>query len=115
MPAMQASVDNTPLPEPVRAPAGHKVSMVTTGAGEITYECREKKDTAGQFEWAFVGPVATLADRSGKIVGKYYGGPTWEAADGSRSAASKWRSRPTAAATSRCSWSRPILPWVPAP
>ncbi|MDR3384191.1 DUF3455 domain-containing protein [Cupriavidus basilensis] len=84
MPAMQASVDNATLPEPVRAPAGHKVSMVTTGAGEITYECREKKDTAGQFEWAFVGPVATLADRSGKIVGKYYGGPTWEAADGSK-------------------------------
>ena len=34
--------------------------MVATGVGEITYECREKTDTAGQYEWAFVGPVATL-------------------------------------------------------
>ena len=39
---------------------------------------------AGQFEWAFVGPVATLYDADQKMVGKYYGGPTWEAADGSK-------------------------------
>ena len=38
---------------------------------------------ADQFEWAFVAPVATL--KSGdKVVGKYYGGPTWEATDGSK-------------------------------
>lgn len=40
---------------------------------------------AGQFEWVFVGPDAGLKDRSGKIVGKYYGPPaTWEANDGSK-------------------------------
>ena len=36
-------------------------------------------------EWAFVGPKATLSDRSGKQIGTYYGPPaTWEAADGSK-------------------------------
>ncbi|MEO5699037.1 MAG: DUF3455 domain-containing protein [Casimicrobiaceae bacterium] len=79
-----AGVDNTSLPEPVRVPAGHVVALETLGTGEITYECREKKDQAGAFEWAFVAPVATLSDMQQKAVGKYYGGPTWEAADGSK-------------------------------
>ncbi len=77
-------VDNAALPEAVRAPAGAKQTMWTVGAGEITYECRDKKDMAGQYEWAFVAPVATLKNAAGAVVGKYYGGPTWEANDGSK-------------------------------
>jgi hypothetical protein len=77
-------VDNASLPEAVRAPAGTTQKMWTVGAGEITYECREKKDMAGQFEWAFVAPVATLKNQAGAVVGKYYAGPTWESADGSK-------------------------------
>ena len=77
-------VDNAALPEPVRVPAGQKQLMATTGVGEITYECREKTGMAGQHEWAFVGPVATLYGGDKKMVGKYYAGPTWEAADGSK-------------------------------
>ncbi len=77
-------VDNAALPEAVRAPADARLRMVATGIGEITYECREKKDMAGQHEWAFVAPVATLYDSRRAVVGRYYAGPTWEAADGSR-------------------------------
>lgn len=79
-----ANIDNTKLPEPVRAPAGHMQTLETIGTGEITYECREKKDMAGAFEWAFVTPVATLWDMKQNNIGKYYGGPTWEANDGSK-------------------------------
>ena len=81
---MMVKVDNASLPEPVRVPAGQKLMMSTTGVGEITYECREKKDMAGAHEWAFVGPVATLYSGDKKAVGKYYAGPTWEANDGSK-------------------------------
>jgi Protein of unknown function (DUF3455) len=81
---MMMKVDNASLPEPVRVPAGQKVMMSTTGVGEITYECREKKDMAGAHEWAFVAPVATLYSGDKKTVGKYYAGPTWEANDGSK-------------------------------
>ena len=81
---MMMKVDNASLPEPVRVPAGQKMMMAATGVGEITYECREKKDVAGQHEWAFVAPVATLYSADRKTVGKYYAGPTWEAADGSK-------------------------------
>ncbi len=73
------------LPAPVQVPDGHKVALETVGVGKITYECRAKKDAAGQFEWAFVGPDAGLKDRQGQMVGKYYGPPaTWEAKDGSK-------------------------------
>jgi hypothetical protein len=81
---MTPMVDNASLPEAVRAPAGAVQKMVAVGSGELTYECREKKDMAGTFEWAFVGPVATLKTKSGEVVGKYYAGPTWESVDGSK-------------------------------
>jgi hypothetical protein len=82
--AMAGKVDNAALPEAVRAPAGEMQKLWTVGSGEITYECREKANAAGQHEWVFVAPVATLKDAAGKVVGKYYGGPTWEANDGSK-------------------------------
>lgn len=79
-------VDNAALPQAVRVPAGEKQAMWTsTRDGRITYECREKADMAGQYAWAFVGPVATLTNGSGKAVGKYFGPPTtWESNDGSK-------------------------------
>lgn len=72
------------LPETVRVPAGHKVVMKTVGVGEITYECRAKSGDPSAYEWVFVAPVATLMDDGRNQVGKYYGGPTWEAMDGSK-------------------------------
>lgn len=79
MPYSQAS-----LPAAVQVPAGHRVAMETLGVGEITYECRAKKDMSGH-EWVFAGPDAKLLDRAGQQVGKYYGPPaTWESMDGSK-------------------------------
>lgn len=73
------------LPAAVQVPEGNKVAIETVGAGDITYECKAKKDAAGQFEWTFVGPDAVLNDRSGMSVGKYFGPPaTWQSNDGSK-------------------------------
>jgi Protein of unknown function (DUF3455) len=73
------------LPDAVKVPAGHVVAMETAAAGDITYQCRAKKDMADQFEWVFAGPAAGLKDRNGVSVGKYYGPPaTWESHDGSK-------------------------------
>ena len=75
----------TVLPDSIKVPDGHKVALETTGVGEITYECRDKANAAGQTEWTFVGPKAVLNDRSGKPVGTYFGPPaTWQAQDGSK-------------------------------
>ena len=68
----------------VQVPAGHRVAMETVGVGQITYECREKANMAGQFEWVFAGPEATLQDRKGRAMGRYFGPPaTWALNDGS--------------------------------
>ena len=72
---MLASFSQTALPDVVKVPAGHVVAMEAMAMGEILYQCRAKKDMAGQFEWVFVGPDAGLKDRSGKGMGKYYGPP----------------------------------------
>lgn len=80
-----SAFDQSALPDAVRAPAGHVVAFETVGRGEITYECRAKKDAAGEFEWAFVGPDAVLLDRMERGVGRYFGPPaTWESTDGSK-------------------------------
>lgn len=85
MAPMAAMYDQSALPDAVKVPAGNKVAMETVGVGQITYECRDKKDAAGQYEWVFVGPDAALNDRSGKKMGKYFGPPaTWEGMDGSK-------------------------------
>lgn len=73
------------LPPTLQVPAGNTVALQTVGAGDITYECRAKKEVASQFEWVFVGPDAVLSDRSGKAIGKYFGPPaTWASNDGSK-------------------------------
>lgn len=83
--SMGAPLSQDALPDGVKVPAGHRVSLETTGVGEITYECRAKADSAGAFEWVFVGPKADLNGRNGERLGRYYGPPaTWEASDGSR-------------------------------
>jgi hypothetical protein len=79
---MAAQMSATETPAAVTPPAGHKPVMTLKGAGLLTYECRAKQSEG--FEWAFAGPDAGLWDSMGKQVGKYYGGPTWEHADGSK-------------------------------
>jgi hypothetical protein len=73
------------VPAPVQPPAGQKAAMTWTGSGDLTYECRPKADNASAFEWAFIGPDARLTDaKTRAAMGRYYAGPTWEAADGSK-------------------------------
>lgn len=80
-----APFSQSTLPDAVKVPPGHRVALETAASGDISYECRVKKDMAGQFEWVFVGPDATLRDRQGTRSGRYFGPPaTWESNDGSR-------------------------------
>lgn len=84
-PGMMMGAMKTPdAPAAVTVPAGHKVAMMSTGMGDLTYECRAKAGATDAWEWVFTGPNAMLYDMNKKMVGKYYGGPTWEAADGSK-------------------------------
>jgi Protein of unknown function (DUF3455) len=82
--ATAASMAPADVPQVVAVPNGHKAVMTLKGVGQLTYECRAKAGADGVHEWAFVAPDATLQDTSGKVVGKYYGGPTWEHNEGGK-------------------------------
>ncbi len=71
-------------PAEVTPPAGNKAVMTLSATGDLTYECRAVADKPGAFAWTFAGPNAKLWDATKKEVGKYYAGPTWESADGSK-------------------------------
>jgi len=69
------------VPAALRPPAGQSLYLEALATGVQIYECSRKADSA--YEWAFKAPEASLADRSGRSLGKHYAGPTWEAGDGS--------------------------------
>ncbi len=72
------------VPAAIAVPAGNKPACTLKGSGLLNYECRAKADAAGGAEWALASPEAALRDKNDAIVGKYYGGPTWETGDGGK-------------------------------
>jgi hypothetical protein len=71
-------------PAAVAPPPDHKAAFTLSATGDLSYECRAVADKPGTFAWTFSGPNATLWDAAMKEAGRYYGGPTWEASDGSK-------------------------------
>lgn len=72
------------VPSALAVPAGNKVAFMYKGSGLLNYECRAKADAPSEFSWVLASPDAALKDKNDALVGKYYGGPTWEHADGSK-------------------------------
>jgi hypothetical protein len=80
-PGMQSA---KPVPETLKAPADQVLAFELQATGVQIYECQVRKEDPAQFEWIFKAPEADLFDASGRLVGKHYGGPTWESPDGSK-------------------------------
>jgi Protein of unknown function (DUF3455) len=74
------------VPQSLAPSANEKYAFALPAKGVQIYECRIATD--GKAAWAFVAPEAELFDTSGKLVGKHYGGPTWESNDGSKTVGS---------------------------
>jgi hypothetical protein len=75
---------NVAVPQ-VLAPAGEQAFVESVVArGVQVYQCRGDDAAPGGARWVFVEPRATLLDGAGATIGRHYGGPHWEAADGSR-------------------------------
>ena len=77
-----AAVTAPKVPEALKAPEGELLAMELLATGVQVYECGAAANDG--FEWKFRGPEAALMDRQGHRMGSHYGGPTWEAADGSK-------------------------------
>jgi len=80
----QPSAPLASVPDKLRPGANESLAMVVPAKGVQIYECRSAKGQEGAYEWAFVAPEAELFDLRGNRIGRHYGGPHWEAADGSR-------------------------------
>jgi hypothetical protein len=72
------------VPESIRAPASQVLFWEARATGVQIYECAARTDQPATFEWTFRAPEANLVDSVGKPIGRHYGGPTWEANDGSK-------------------------------
>ena len=82
--ASQSPAPSVAVPEKLKPNANESLVMIVPAKGVQVYECRAKKDQAGEYEWAFVAPEADLFDARGTRIGRHYAGPHWEAADGSK-------------------------------
>jgi hypothetical protein len=69
------------IPGPLEAPSGETPFLHAHAEGTQSYECASSGDHA---EWKFKGPNAVLSGDGGALLGIHYGGPTWQAADGSK-------------------------------
>ena len=79
--AAQAGPAAPPVPGDIAVPEGHKPYLVAHADGVQIYDC---VSVPGGYAWRLAAPRATLTDDNGKTLGSHYGGPTWEARDGSR-------------------------------
>jgi hypothetical protein len=78
--AAQAAPDAPDVPPEVAIGDGYKVFLVGHATGVQVYRCTSSGDA---YTWAFVGPVADLFDGKGRLIATHFGGPTWQARDGS--------------------------------
>ena len=69
-----------PVPGDIAVPEGHKPYLVAHAEGVQIYTCESSA-------WKLLAPRATLTAENGNVIGSHYGGPTWEARDGSTVAA----------------------------
>ena len=79
--AAKAGPQEPEVPVTIAVPEGHKLFLVSDAVGVQIHACNP--NGAG-YRWDFVGPRATLYDASGKVLMTHFGGPTWQAKDGSR-------------------------------
>jgi hypothetical protein len=71
-------------PEAIAVPSGQRVVLKALAKGVQIYACKAKEGAPSAYEWTLKAPEAELFDDGGQKIGKHYGGPTWEAADGSK-------------------------------
>jgi hypothetical protein len=79
-PAAQAASDGPEVPTAIEVEDGHKVFLVGHATGVQVYRC---DIVPAGYAWALVAPRATLTDDRGRSISTHFGGPTWQANDGS--------------------------------
>lgn len=68
------------VPSAIEVPDGNKEFLVGHAVGVQIHSCNA---TSTGFGWSFVAPRADLYGDNGKLIATHFGGPTWQARDGS--------------------------------
>lgn len=101
----QSASAQTPPPADLPAvlkPSSASVYLEVPAAGVQIYTCG--KNASGAWAWNFKAPEAELFDTQKKPIGKHYGGPTWEGADGGKVVGAVKANAPSQAANA--------IPWL---
>jgi hypothetical protein len=89
------------IPSGLEPFGSEKLLFQVRAKGDQIYVCQEE---SGKFAWKLKSPDAKLFDKDGKLFGKHFAGPTWEARDGSRV---------TGEAVASVGWNDPrSVPWL---
>ena len=72
------------IPASLRVPENQTLIREVRATGVQIYECKASAGEPVVFQWSFKAPEAELRDKAGKVFGRHYAGPTWEAYDGSK-------------------------------
>ena len=66
----------------MQPPTGEELVLMTHATGFQIYVCRP--DAEGRPVWTLKAPEAELFDEQGNVIGRHFGGPTWQLNDGSQ-------------------------------
>lgn len=69
------------VPTTIQVQDGSKVFLVGHAVGVQIYSCNA---TPNGYAWGLVAPRANLYADNGKLIVTHFGGPTWQATDGSK-------------------------------
>ena len=75
-----AAVPAPDVPSRIQVEDGHKPYLLAHATGVQIYEC---STTADGPKWKLLAPRAALYGDGGQLMGTHFGGPTWQARDGS--------------------------------
>ena len=78
--AAQAGPAAPAVPGEIAVTGDHKPYLIAHAVGVQIYACYSVADG---YAWKLLAPRATLTGENGKPLASHYGGPTWEARDGS--------------------------------
>src|SRR5215207_9135549 len=79
--AAQAAPAEPSVPYKIAVTDGSKPFLVGHAIGVQIYTCNP---AAGAYAWSAATPRADLLDDRGRVIIKHFGGPTWQADDGSK-------------------------------
>jgi Protein of unknown function (DUF3455) len=69
------------IPQQLEPPANERLLLQVHAKGDQIYACQSD---GARFTWKLEAPDAKLFEKNGKLFGRHFAGPSWEANDGSR-------------------------------